>query len=178
MLEFLKTLFLVLHFSYYKLMTFLMMLSVILLSMLMILTSTLIVIWHLICGNNERWLLNLTLIYKTLLTGEEGGLLILVLQKLCMFCWMSLITLVRFMWEWLGLLLRKNHLLRCWGCLSLINKIAVFTLSLLLKQPPRKFLWGFFFLSLLCVLINLPYSLVWNTVIMPGLVLLAATWKC
>ena len=37
---------------YYTLMTFLMMLSVILLSVLMILLSTLIVIRHLICGNN------------------------------------------------------------------------------------------------------------------------------
>ena len=46
-----KGLFLVLHFSYYTLMTFLMMLSVILLSMLMILLSTLNVIRHLICGN-------------------------------------------------------------------------------------------------------------------------------
>ena len=48
---FLKGPFLVLHFSYYTLMTFLMMLSVILLSMLMILLSTLNVIKHLICGN-------------------------------------------------------------------------------------------------------------------------------
>ena len=52
MLEFLKASFLVLHFSYYTLMTFLMMLSVILLSMLMILLSILSVIRHLICGNN------------------------------------------------------------------------------------------------------------------------------
>ena len=52
MLEFLKGPFLVLHFSYYTLMTLLMMLSVILLSMLMILLSTLNVIRHLICGNN------------------------------------------------------------------------------------------------------------------------------
>ena len=48
----LKSLFLDLHFSYYTLMTFLMMLSVILLSMLMILLSTLNIIRHLICGNN------------------------------------------------------------------------------------------------------------------------------
>ena len=41
MLEFLKGLFLVLHFSCYRLITFLMMLSLILLSMLMILLSTL-----------------------------------------------------------------------------------------------------------------------------------------
>ena len=53
MLEFLKAPFLVLHFSCYILMTFLMMLSVILLSMLMILLFTLSVIRHLICGSNE-----------------------------------------------------------------------------------------------------------------------------
>ena len=52
MLVFLKGLFLVLHFSYYALMTLLMMLSVILLYMLMILLSTLNVIRHLISGNN------------------------------------------------------------------------------------------------------------------------------
>ena len=52
MLVFLNGLFLVLHFSYYTLMTFLMMLSVILLSMLMILLSTLDVIRRLICGKN------------------------------------------------------------------------------------------------------------------------------
>ena len=50
--SFLKGLFLVLHFFYYTLMTFLMMLSVIFLSMLMILLFTLNVIRHLICGNN------------------------------------------------------------------------------------------------------------------------------
>ena len=51
-LEFPKGPFLVLHFSYYTLVTFLMMLSVILPSMLIILLSTLNVIKHLICGNN------------------------------------------------------------------------------------------------------------------------------
>ena len=51
-LEFLKGPFLVLQFSYYTSMTFLMMLSIILLSVLMILLSTLIMIRHLICGNN------------------------------------------------------------------------------------------------------------------------------
>ena len=40
------------HFSYYTLMTFLMMLSVMLLSLLMIVLSTLSVIRHLVCGNN------------------------------------------------------------------------------------------------------------------------------
>ena len=45
---------LLLHFSYYTLMTFLMMLSVVLLSMLMILHSTLNVIRHQICGNTSE----------------------------------------------------------------------------------------------------------------------------
>ena len=51
MLEFLKVPFLVLHFSYYTLMNFLMLLSVILLSMQMILLSTLTMGRYLICGN-------------------------------------------------------------------------------------------------------------------------------
>ena len=50
--EFLKAPFLVLHFSYYTLLIFLTMLSVILLSMLMKLLSILSVIRHLVCGNN------------------------------------------------------------------------------------------------------------------------------
>ena len=71
MREFLKAPFLVLHFSYYTLVIFLTMLSVILLSMLMILLSILSVIGHLICGNNLKWLLNLNLIYETLDWGKK-----------------------------------------------------------------------------------------------------------
>ena len=59
---FAKVQFLVLHFSYYTIMSNLLMLSVIFLSMLMIL-STLNVIRHLICGNNYSWPPNLNLIY-------------------------------------------------------------------------------------------------------------------
>ena len=64
MLQFLNGPFFILNFSYHKLMTFLMILSVIL--MLMILLSTLDVIRHLICGNNQNWLLNLNLFFDTL----------------------------------------------------------------------------------------------------------------
>ena len=53
MLEFFNGPFLVLHFSYYTLMTFLMLLSVLLLSMLVILLSTVSVIRHLICGESS-----------------------------------------------------------------------------------------------------------------------------
>ena len=66
-------------------MTFLMMLSAILLSMLMILLSILSVIRHLICGNNLNWLLNLNLIYETLWTGARNGLLISMLGNLVLF---------------------------------------------------------------------------------------------
>ena len=71
MLTFLKAPILVLHFSYYTLMTFLTILSILFQSMLMILFSTLSVIRHLICGNNYNWLLNLKLIYKTLCWGRK-----------------------------------------------------------------------------------------------------------
>ena len=64
--------------SYYTLMTFLMMLSVRLLSMLMILLSILSGIGNLICGNNLHWLLNLNLIYETLWTGPRSGLHVIV----------------------------------------------------------------------------------------------------
>ena len=52
MLRFLRAPFLVLNFYYYTLMTFLMVLSVTLPSMLMIILFTLTVMRHLICGNN------------------------------------------------------------------------------------------------------------------------------
>ena len=73
MLDFVKAPFLVLHFSYYTLMTFLMMLYVILLSILMILLSIRSVIRHLICGNNLHSLLNLNLICETLWTESRSG---------------------------------------------------------------------------------------------------------
>ena len=57
------------------------MLSVILLSMLIMLLSTLRVIRHLICGNYCNWLLSLNLVYETLWTGPESGLLISMLEN-------------------------------------------------------------------------------------------------
>ena len=71
-----------------------MMISVILLSMLMVLLSTLNVIRHLICGNNQNWLLNLNLIYKTVWNGAEINLLISVLEKLSQFLLTGLITFI------------------------------------------------------------------------------------
>ena len=66
LLDILQAPFLVLHFSYYTLMTLLMMLPVLLLSILMILVSSLSVIRPLICGSNYGWLLNLNLTFRNL----------------------------------------------------------------------------------------------------------------
>ena len=88
---------LVLHFSYYTLMTFLTMVSVIMASMLMILLSIRSVIRHLMCGNNLNWLLNLNLIYEILWTGARSGLLISMLGKLSWFRLTGVITIVLLM---------------------------------------------------------------------------------
>ena len=120
---------------YYTLMTFLVMLSVILQYMLMILLSFLSVIRHLTGGNYLNRLLNLDLTYETLDSGKKW---ISMLRKFNWFHLTGLITLVLLMWKWMGLFLRKNHLLRCWDWPSLLNWIGVLTLSLLLKLPPRK----------------------------------------
>ena len=71
---FLKAPFLVLHFSYYTLMTFLMMLSKILLAIQVILFSILSVIRY----HNFNWLLNLNLIYKTLWAGVKIVMVLLM----------------------------------------------------------------------------------------------------
>ena len=93
MQEFLKAPFLAQLFSNYTLMIFLMMLSVMLLSKLMILLSILSVIGHLICSNNLNWLLNLNLIYKTLWNGVRSSLLISMPGKLSWFLLTGLITM-------------------------------------------------------------------------------------
>ena len=89
--------FLVLNFSCYTLITFLIMLCVILLSMLMVLLSTLNVMRPLIFGNSENWLPNLNLIYETLWTGAVSGLLISILEKLSLSCLTGLMTVVLLM---------------------------------------------------------------------------------
>ena len=76
------------------------------------------------------------------------------------------------------MLLKKNHILRCWDSLSFLNWIGAPTLSLLLKQHPRpcSAVWSFFLLRLLCISINLPYDLAWNNVFICWLVLLAGRY--
>ena len=103
-----------------------------------------------------------TLIYETLDWGRSG-MLVSMLEKLSWFRLTGLITLVLLMWKWIGLFLRKNHLLRCWGWLPLLNWIGALTFSLLLKLPP-----SFFVLRLLCIYKS----------IIPWLLLVDVTWNC
>ena len=144
-------------------------------------------IWYLATTAIAFWTMNL--IYETLWAGRKWLVdLNAGKAQLVLFDWS--ITLVLLIWKCVGLFLWKNHLLRCWGWLSLLNWIGTLTLSLLLKLPPRKLepwfvLLSFFLLRVLCISINLcdqiyvnPYDHVWNTVVMLGLVLLFATWNC
>ena len=58
----------------------------------------------------------------------------------------------------MGPSLAKNHFLRCRDCLSLINCIAVFTLSLLMKLLPRKLELSFYEISFFWVAVYLNKS--------------------
>ena len=48
-----------------------------------------------------------------------------MLGKISWFHLTGPITMVLLMWKWMGLFLRKNHLLRCWGWSSFLNWIGV-----------------------------------------------------
>ena len=84
-----------------------------------------------------------------------------------MFCLTGLITLVQLTWKLIGLFLRKNHILRCWGCLSPLNWIGTLTYISIAKTACKKIgssivPWSFFLLIFLCFSINLPNMLsVW-----------------
>ena len=73
----------------------------------------------------------LKLLYETLLAGSGSGLLISILKKLNLLNLTSLLTWVLFMWKCTGPLQNKDHLLRCWNCLSLANWIGALKLPLL-----------------------------------------------
>ena len=98
-----------------------------------------------------------------------------MLEKLNWFHLTGLITLVLSISKWVGLFLRKNHLLRCWGYLSLLKWIGSIDIISITKTAFKKIevlICSMKFLSagLLYISINLSYSLGWNTVAMSGLV--------
>ena len=102
--------------------------------------------------------------------------------QLVLFCLKSQLFLFDFGaidYEMDGSVFEKNDLLRCLN-LSLVNWIGGLTLSLLLKAFSKKlepwFAQWSFFLRLLLISINLPFSFAWNTDVMCGLVLLTSTY--
>ena len=139
--------------------------SVILLSMLMMLLSRITTVTSRI-GFWRNW------------NGTGGGLLISMLVS---FDWSNNTDAINVKMD--GSVLEKKYSLKSMGYLSLLYWIGAFTLYLLLKLPTRKLqpwfvLWSVFLLRLICISINLPYGYTWNTFVISGLVLLAATWNC
>ena len=122
-------------------MTFLMLLSVIVLSMLMIPLFTSRVIRCMLCGNNWIWLLNLNLTYEAVWIRVWFDLLFSMLGKLSLFCLIALIT---------GAIdVKLNPTVpeekSSWSCgdfISRLERIGGLTLPLLLKIPPRN--WELF----------------------------------
>ena len=177
MLKFLKAPFLVLYFSYYTLMTFLMMLSVILISMLMILLS---------CkcdqASDMRQHLELASELESDLqdTVDRG-------RKWLVYFKAGKTQLVSFDQsnntgagnvKMDGSVFEEKSF-KMLGWLSLLNWIGALTLSVLPKLLPRILepwfvLWSFFLLRLLCISVNVPYGHAWNTVVTSKLVLQAA----
>ena len=158
-----------------------MMLSMVSLSMLIIVLSILSLIKHLICGNNLNWLLNLNLINKTLDWGKK---------------WLSDFNvgktqLVSFdqsnntgsidlkmdgsdledksSFRMLGLVFSSKL---DWGsCIISIAKTGSKKVGAIIHSMK------IFLLRLLCISINLPYTHIWSTVVMSGLVPQVITWN-
>ena len=170
MLKFLKTQFLILHFCCYTLMTFLMILSLILVSMLMLQLSTLCwsVIWSVATTRDGCW----TWIWSTRHWG-------LAQEVACWFQFSKFSIDVKMdgsvleeksSFKMLGLYFSSKF---DWG--SHIISIAKTVFKII--EPLICFI-NFFLLRLLCIFISLPYDLVWNAVVMSGLTVLTAMWKC
>ena len=90
--------------------------------------------------------------------------------QLILFDQSNIDALVLLIWKWIELFLMKNHLLRSWGWLSLLNWIGALILSLLLNLSARKLepwlvLWSLFLLRFLCISINIPYSHVYQFIV-------------
>ena len=162
-------------------MTFLMMLSVILLSMLMILLSILSVIRLLICGNNLNWLLNLNLIYETLDWGKKwlvdfnAGK-----TQLVLFDWSNNNGSIDVKID--GSVLEEKSLFKMQG-LTFSSKLDWGSYIMSIAKTAFKKIGAlihsmkFFLLRLLYISVNLSSAHVWNTVVKPELVLLVATWN-
>ena len=119
-------------------------------------------------------------IWDTVEWGRKW-LVYLMLEKCKWFYLTGLIALVLLMWKWMSLLLKKNHLLRCWGWLSSKLDWAL-ALSLLLKLPPRKLepwfvLWRLLLFFYLYKSISV-HKIYKSICFMSRLVPQVTTWNC
>ena len=132
MLQFPKVPFLVLYFSYYKLMAFQMIYFVILLSKLMTLLFTQQLQQQLELASKlesdiqdtvdqgRKWLVDFNVEKTQFVSFDQfnnTGAINKEIDKS---------------------VIEENHLLKCWECLILLNQIWAVTVFLLLKLPPRK----------------------------------------
>ena len=159
-------------------MTFLTMLSVILLSILMLL-SILSVIRHLICGNNLNWLLNLNLVKnrgKKWLADVNAGKIQLIL-----FDWAN--SSGSFDVKMDGSVLEKKSSFKILG-LTFSSKLNRSSYIISIAKSASKNIGTsihcikFFLQRLLCIFINPSYAHILNTVVTSGLVPLVANWNC
>ena len=142
--------------------------------MLLKLISTLIEIRHLICGNNYSWILNLNLTYKTLQTGAGSGLLISMLEKVNLFHWTNLKTLLPLLWKCISLLLKKNHLSRCFPFYTDWGSYTVY----IAKTASEKFKAIIHSREIISSKVTLYLYKSTNVVVMPGMLLLAECKTC
>ena len=129
MLKLSKASFLVLHVSCYTVMTFLMILSVILLSMLVILNSTLNVIRHLTWQQLDLAFELESDVWDILDWGDKW-LVEYNASNTQLFWLTGFVILLLLMWILMGLFFKKNQLIRWWNFLSLLNWIWVHIWSL------------------------------------------------
>ena len=92
--------------------------------------STLSVISHLICGNNQKWLVNFNLICEALWTGSSKWLVDFIARKtwLVLFDQSNNAGVIDVKID--ETVLDENHVLRSWDCLSLLNWIGALRLDL------------------------------------------------
>ena len=78
----------------------------------------------------------------------------------------------------MGLFLRGNHLLTCWGYFSILNWVGAQTSSLLLKLGALICSLKFLSPVVSLISINITYGHAWSNIVMSELLLLDATWNC
>ena len=134
---FFKAPFMVPHFSHYTLMV-LLMFPVILLPTQIILLSILSVFGFLICGKSHSQLLILNLTFETLSVGQGRKWIVdFSAGKAQLISIDQPSNMILLMLNWMCQSQMKNHPLKSWDCLSLLNWIGTFALSLLLKHPKK-----------------------------------------